>query len=148
MDSGGLFRTVVDGALRRVSGDAGVRRGSTALATALLVGLAAGDAAGQPGGLFREVAPTAAAVAPGLPSAPDTITLRRRLVAIDFGQLAPAAGTAAAVPGGTAAARSGVLTLNLFDDASFTRPRPERGADFLGRLLAVGPPWRGSRWGR
>ena len=139
MDSGGLFRTVVDGALRRVSGDAGVRRVSTALATALLVGLAAGEAAGQPGGLFREVAPTAAAVAPGLPSAPDTITLRRRLVAIDFGQLAPAAGTAAAVPGGTAATPSGVLTLNLFDDASFTGLVRSVAPTFSGGYSLSGP---------
>ena len=42
------------------------------------------------------------------------------LVAIDFGQFAPSADTVAAVPGVVAAALSGVLTLNLFDDASFT----------------------------
>ena len=120
MDSGGVFRAVVDGALRRVSAAAGALRGSTALAAGLLAGLAAAESAGQPTGLFREVAPTAATIAPAFPTAPDSITLRRRLVAIDFGQLTPSADTVAAVPGGAAAAPSGVLTLNLFDDASFT----------------------------
>ena len=139
MDSGGLFRAVVDGALRRVSGHAGARRGSTALATALLAALAAGEAAGQPGGLFRGVAPTAAAVAPGLPTAPDPITLRRRLVAIDFGQLAPAADTAATSPAGVAAAPSGVLTLNLFDDASFTGLVRSVAPTFSGGYSLSGP---------
>ena len=120
MDSGGLF----PGCHRRRAA-ARVRRGaafrgSTALAAALLVGLAAAESAGQRAGLFREVTSAAAAIAPGFPTASDSITLRRRLVAIDFGQLTPSADTAAAARAGAAAAPSGVLTLNLFDDASFT----------------------------
>ena len=139
MDSGGLF----PGCLRRCAA-ARVRRdaafpGSTALAAALLVGLAAAESAGQPAGLFREVAPAAAAIAPGLPTAPDSITLRRRLVAIDFGQLTPSADTAAAVPGGAPAARSGVLTLNLFDDASFTGLVRSVAPTFSGGYSLSGP---------
>ena len=120
MDSGGLFRAVVGGALRRVSGDAGALRGSTALAAALLTGLAAGESAGQPPDLFREVAPAGAVAGPDLSAVSDAITLRRRLVAIDSGQVAPPADTAAAVSSGAGSGPSGVLTLNLFDDTSFT----------------------------
>ena len=139
MDSGRLFRAVVDGALRRVSGDAGAFRGSTALAAALLAGLAAVESAGQPAGLFREVAPTAAAIAPGFPTAPDSITLRRRLVTVDFGHLTPSADTVAAAPGGAAAAPSGVLTLNLFDDASFTGLVRSVAPTFSGGYSLSGP---------
>ena len=92
----------------------------TVLAVALLTALATGEAAGQPAGLFREAAPVAAATGPDLPAVSDSITLRRRLAAIDFGELAPSAGHAATVPGGAAVAPSGVLTLNLFDDASWS----------------------------
>ena len=113
--------------------------GSTALAAALLVGLAAAESAGQPAGLFREVAPAAAAIAPGLPSAPDSIMLRRRLVAIDLGLLTPSADTVAAVPGGAAAAPSGVLTLNLFDDASFTGLVRSVAPTFSGGYSLSGP---------
>ena len=95
------------------------RRGA-ALAGVLLVALSTGEAAGQPGGLFREVAPAGAVAGPDLSAVSDSIALRRRLVAIDFGQLTPPADTAAVVPRGAQAAPSGVLTLNLFDDASFT----------------------------
>ena len=91
------------------------RRDRAALAGALLVVLATGGAAGQPGGLFRAVEPAAPAAAPGSRIPPDSLTLRR-LVSIDFGQLTPPAGAAA----DTGAAPSGVLRLNLFDDASFT----------------------------
>ena len=138
MDSGRLFRAVVDGALRRVSGDPGVFRGSTVLAAALLAGLAA-ESAGQPAGLFREVAPTAAAIAPGFPTAPDSITLRRRLVAVDFGQLTPSADTVAAAQGGRPAAPSGVLTLNLFDDAWFTGLVRSVAPTFSGGYSLSGP---------
>ena len=92
------------------------RRDRAALAGALLAVLATGGAAGQPGGLFRAVEPAAPAAAPGSRIPPDSLTLRRRLVSIDFGQLTPPAGAAA----DTGAAPSGVLRLNLFDDASFT----------------------------
>ncbi len=114
-------------------------RGSTALAVALLAGLAAGDAAGQPGGLFRAVAPAGVAVAPGSQASSDSLTLRSRLVAIDFGQLTPPVDTAAAVPGGAEAAPSGVLTLNLFDDASFTGLVESVAPTFSGGYSLAGP---------
>ena len=95
-------------------------RCSTALAAALLMALAAGEARAQPGGLFREVASAAAVAGPDLSGVSDSITLRRRVVAIDFGRLTPPADTDAVAPVGAGAAPSGVLTLNLFDDVSFT----------------------------
>ena len=113
--------------------------GSTALAAALLTALAVSGAAGQPGGLFREVAPAAAVAGPDLSAVSDSITLRRRLVAIDFGQLTPPADTAAAVPGGALAAPSGVLTLNLFDDASFTGLVESVAPTFSGGYSLAGP---------
>ncbi len=115
-------------------------RCSTALAAALLTALAAGEAAGQPGGLFREVAPAGVVAGPDLSAVSDSITLRRRLVAIDFGQLTPSADTAAAVPGAAAAAApSGVLTLNLFDDASFTGLVESVAPTFSGGYSLSGP---------
>ena len=69
--------------------------------------------------------------------------MRRRLVAIDFGQLTPPADAAAAVPGRAEALPSGVLTLNLFDDASFTglvesvAPTFSGGYSLAGRLAGV-----------
>ncbi len=113
---------------------------SAALAGTLLAVLAAGGTAGQPGGLFQAVAPAEVAAVPGLETASDSITLRRRLVAIDLAQLSPpvdAAGAAAA------ATPSGVLTLNLFDDASFTglvesvAPTFSGGYSLAGRLAGV-----------
>ena len=118
-------------------------RGPTALAVALLATLTAGEVAGQPGGLFRAVAPAGLAAVPGAEPASDSITLRSRLVAIDFGQLTPPAGAAAAGPGGALAAPSGVLTLNLFDDASFTglvesvAPTFSGGYSLAGQLAGV-----------
>ncbi len=96
------------------------RRRSTALAVAVLMALAVGEAAGQPSGLFREPAAAGAAAGPDLPTVADSITLRRRLVAIDLGQLTPPADTAATSGAAPAAAPAGVLTLNLFEDVSFT----------------------------
>ena len=61
--------------------------GVAALAGTLLAALSAGEVVGQPGGLFRAVAPSGVTVA-GPPSSTDSLTLRRRLVSIDFGQLA------------------------------------------------------------
>lgn len=80
--------------------------------------LAAGEAVGQPVGLFRPPESTAvsAADAPSVP--PDGLTLRRRLVAIDLAQLASSGPTAPDAAATTAG--SGVLRLNLFDDATFT----------------------------
>ena len=116
-------------------------RRSAVLAGVLLAGLAAGEAAGQPGGLFRAVAPAGVAEVPGLDTVSDAITLRRRLVAIDFAQLSPPADAADAA--GAAVAPSGVLTLNLFDDASFTglvesvAPTFSGGYSLAGRLAGV-----------
>lgn len=110
----------------------------TLLAGLLPTLLAAGEAAGQPGGLFRAVAPAGVAAVPGLETASDSITLRRRLVAIDFAQLSPpvdAAGAGAAA----AAAASGVLTLNLFDDASFTGLVESVAPTFSGGYSLAGP---------
>ena len=107
----------------------------TALAGALLA--AAGEAAGQPAGLFRAVAPAGLAAVPGAETASDSITLRRRLVAIDFGQLTPPVDAAAAVP--PAAAPSGVLSLNLFDDASYTGLVESVAPTFSGGYSLAGP---------
>ena len=135
MDSGGLF----PGCLRRRVA-ARVWRvaafwGSTTFAAALV----AGEAAGQPGGLFREVAPAGAVTGPDLSVVSDSITLRRRLVAIDFGQLTLPADTAATIPGSAAAAPAGVLTLNLFDDASFTGLVRSVAPTFSGGYSLSGP---------
>ena len=100
-----------------------MRRRSFRLATVavlLLSGWPPGEAAAQPGGLFTAVSPSAVDI-DAAPNATDTLTLRRRLVTIDLGQLAS---TTDAAAGGAAAGievpPSGVLTLNLFDDAVFT----------------------------
>ena len=118
------------------------RKRAAVVAAVLLAALAASDAVGQPSGLFRPVELAAATVDPRLPTLSDILTLRRRLVSIDFGQLAqtsdsPTAGS------GFATARSGVLTLNLFDDASFTglvervAPTFSGGYALSGRLAGV-----------
>ena len=101
--------------------------------------LAAAEAAGQPGGLFREVAPAAVAAVADPSAVADAITLRRRLVAIDFGQLSPPAGASAAGRGGAAAAPSGVLALNLFDDASFIGLVESVAPTFSGGYSLAGP---------
>lgn len=95
---------------------------AAALAGMLLAAvLPAGEAAGQPSvpsGLFRAVEGVAASATPDVRTASDSLTLRRRLISIDFDQLtldAPVAGAARAT-----GALSGVLRLNLFDDAVFT----------------------------
>ena len=100
--------------------------------------LAAGEAAGQNKGLFRAVEPTAAVGARASSTPLDSLTLRRRLVSINFGQLALPLKTAA-VP----AAPAGVLRLNLFNDASFTvlvegtAPTFSGGYSLSGRLAGV-----------
>ena len=123
---------------RRGCGVALGGRGSTALAVTLLTALAAGEAAGQPGGLFREVAPAGVVAGPDLSTVSDSITLRRRLVAIDFGQLSPP-GASAARAAGPEAAPSGVLTLNLFEDASFTGLVESVAPTFSGGYSLAGP---------
>ena len=114
-------------------------RGCPVLAGALLALLAAGEAAGQPAGLFRAVAPAGVAAVPGLETVSDSITLRRRLVGIDFAQLSPPADAASADAPGGAAAPSGVLTLNLFDDASFTGLVESVAPTFSGGYSLAGP---------
>ena len=100
--------------------------------------LAAGEAAGQNEGLFRAVEPTAAVGARASSTPLDSLTLRRRLVSINFGQLALPLKTAA-VP----AAPAGVLRLNLFNDASFTvlvegtAPTFSGGYSLSGRLAGA-----------
>ena len=113
-----------------------------ALAAVLLPVL---PAAGQPGGLFTAVGPARAASAPRVSrTPPDALTLRQRLVTIDLGQLAPPGD--AALRGGAAGALSppsGVLTLNLFDDALFTvliertAPTFSGGRSLSGRLAGI-----------
>ncbi len=108
----------------------------------LLTALAAGKAAGQTAGLFRSVQPATAVVAPGSEPPPGSLTLRRRLVAIDFGQLTPPTAVAAVGAAG-AAGPSGVLRLNLFDDATFrglverTAPTFSGGYSLSGQLAGV-----------
>ncbi len=81
--------------------------------------LASSEAVGQPVGLFRPVASAAVSAAVGPLVGPDTLALRRRLVSIDFAQLAAGDPTGPDTPA-TVAAGPGVLRLNLFDDATFT----------------------------
>ena len=63
--------------VRRARRSGGPR--SAVLAGVLLAALPAGEAAGQPGGLFRAVAPAGLAAVPGAEPASDSITLRRRV---------------------------------------------------------------------
>lgn len=116
----------------------GERRPRAVLAGAVLAVLAAGDAAGQPAGLFRAAEPAGLAAVPDFGAAPDSLTVRRRLVSIDFGQLAPPAGAADAGAAGVAAP-SGVLRLNLFDDASFTGLVETVAPTFSGGYSLSGP---------
>ncbi len=117
--------------------------GCAALAGVLLAALAVGEATAQSGGLFHAVAPAGVAAAPGSQPSPDSITLRSRLVSIDFGQLAPLVDAADARAAGVAPAPSGVLRLNFFDDASFTglvervAPTFSGGYSLAGRLAGV-----------
>ena len=93
---------------RRPAPALALRRGrGTILVGALLTALATAEAEGQPGGLFREAVPAAAVAGPDLSGVSDSITLRRRLVAIDFGQLTTPAGPAATVRGGPKPRRRG-----------------------------------------
>ena len=109
------------------------------LAGTLLALLAASEAAGQPGGLFRAVAPAGVTAVAGPETVSDSITLRRRLVGIDFAQLTPPADAVSADAAGGAAAPSGVLTLNLFDDASFTGLVESVAPTFSGGYSLAGP---------
>ena len=122
----------------RPAGDNRVPVARSALVGIPVALLAAGEAAGQNEGLFRAVEPTAAVGARASSTPLDSLTLRRRLVSINFGQLALPLETAA-VP----AAPAGVLRLNLFNDASFTvlvegtAPTFSGGYSLSGRLAGV-----------
>ncbi len=130
---------------RRVAGCL-VDRWACRIAVIAAVLLPVVPAAGQPGGLFTAVgpAPPASAVRSVSPAPADALTLRRRLVTIDLGQLAPPGD--AARPGGAAGTPSappGVLTLNLFADAVFTglidqaAPTFSGGWSLSGRLAGI-----------
>lgn len=122
------------------------RRFGTAFAGVLLAAaLAAGEAAGQPGGLFREAASATATLVPDFPTASDSPTLGRRLVFIDFEQLTPDTPTAGAA--GAMGTRTGVLRLNLFDDAVFTG-LVERVAPTFSGGYSCRASSRGWRWAR
>ena len=120
-----------------------VSRRHLALAVLLLSGWPAGEATAQTGGLFTAV--SASDTARGVvPAAPDRLTLRRRLVTIDLGQFALAADPAArGAAAGIGVAPSGVLTLNLFEDAVFTglvertAPTFSGGQALSGRLAGI-----------
>ena len=114
-----------------------------ALAVLLLSGWPAGEAAAQPAGLFTAASASGAEVG-ATRSEPDSLTMRRRLVTIDLGQLVPGTDAAArGAAGGIEIAPSGVLTLNLFDDAVFTglvertAPTFSGGQSLSGRLQGV-----------
>ena len=114
-------------------------RGCSVFAGMLLAALAAGEAMGQPAGLFRAVAPAGVAAVQGPETVSDSITLRRRPVGIDFAQLTPPVDAAGADAPGGVAAPSGVLTLNLFDDASFTGLVESVAPTFSGGYSLAGP---------
>ena len=123
---GHVSRGHAEGAMRRL------RARLAALAVVLLSGWPAGEAAAQPGGLFSAASASAAEV-DATRIDPDLLTLRRRLVTIDLGQLAPVTDTAArGAAAGIEIAPSGVLTLNLFDDAVFSGLVERVGSTFSG----------------
>ena len=121
----------------------------------LVVTLAAGEEASKPAGLFLSVDQEAVAPASGterdsahlprptsgLASDLNLVTLRQRLVAINFEHFTPPVEVARAASEGPSA--SGVLRLNLFDDVSFTglvervAPTFSGGYSLSGRLAGV-----------
>ena len=114
-------------------GQVGCASWALAALTVLLLSVwPAGAAAAQPGGLFSAASASATEVgATGFE--PDQLTLRRRLVTIDLGQLAPVTDAAArGAAAGIEIAPNGVLTLNLFDDAVFTGLVERVGSTFSG----------------
>ncbi len=94
----------------------------------LLASLVAGEERGlflpveseaKPASASAPLSPASASVPDsGLASDIDLITLRQRLVSIDFAQITPPVGSPGAAPADGPS--SGVLQLNLFDDVSFT----------------------------
>ena len=136
--------------LRSPAGEFGRPRWA-ALAAVLGTALLAVEAAGQPGGLFLEAAPVPDATGRLSPEATDSPALRRRLVTIDFAQLASpdvavaarAAGVSAEAPRWGRPAYGELLSLNLFDDTLFTgvveriEPTFSGGHVLSGRLVGV-----------
>ena len=116
------------------------------LAAVLLAAALVSEVAAQSTGLFTPVLPLPAGAATRVsPTPPDPLTLRRRLVTIDLGQLTPsttALSSAAEFPS-AAPAPVGVLRLNLFDDAVFmgiverSAPTFSVGHVFSGQLLGI-----------
>ena len=120
--------------------------GRRAALAVLLAAALAGEVTGQSADLFTPVesAPASAAALVS-PATLDPLTLRRRLVTIDLGQLTPSTGDLPAadkIPS-TQPAWGGMLRLNLFDDAVFTgiveRPAPTFSGGYVlsGQLLGV-----------
>lgn len=113
-----------------------------ALAVLLLSGWTAGEAAAQPDGLFAPASMSGAGTG-AASTAPDTLTVRRRLVTIDLGQLVPATDSAPGAAAGIEIAQRGMLTLNLFEDAVFTAlvertaPTFSGGQALSGRLAGI-----------
>ena len=95
---------------------------SVTLAMFLLSVSAGSEAAAQPGDLFRAVELSGAVGGRGFQPPSDSATLRQRLVSVDLGLIAPPLDGTDSASGPTS-----VLTLNLFEDVSFTA-RMERSA--------------------
>ncbi|MCY4599632.1 MAG: hypothetical protein OXF27_06905 [Acidobacteria bacterium] len=113
------------------------------VALLLLSGWAAGAAAAQPAGLFTPASASGAQM-DAMRIDPDPLTLRRRLVEIDIAQLTPTEDAVARRDAaGIEITPSGVLTLNLFDDAVFTAlvertaPTFSGGQALSGRLAGI-----------
>ena len=102
---------------------AALRSVLAAVTVVLLAVLLTATVQGQGGGLFSAVEPAAARTRTRASVSTDALTMRRRLVTIDFKMLTRAQASAARPERRTTALRAGspaTLTLNLFDDAVFT----------------------------
>ena len=123
----------------------GAGRRRATLAAVLLAATLVGEVAAQSTGLFTPVVPSPTVAARISQTPPDPLTLRRRLITIDLGQLTPstAALSSAAELLSAPSAPLGVLRLNLFDDAVFTgivertAPTFSGGHVLSGQLLGI-----------
>ena len=122
------------------------RHRRTTLVAVLLAAALVGEVAAQSTGLFTPVVASPAVAAARISPTPlDPLTLRRRLVTINLGQLTPSttALSSAAELTSASPATLGVLRLNLFDDAVFTgivertAPTFSGGHVLSGRLLGI-----------